>query len=170
MSMKMWLLKWTTNDRAEIITRFVTLEDFIDLVVERIDHLKPAFIHSKGSRCLNVLKEELPENEVVVVLSDFAENCQFMIQDEVQGFHWNSSQCTLHPIFIYYKSDQVTESFSLFHYWWLNLWRWHGVRSYSSSHKLYESLFSDGCAGKYKNCKNFLNQTLHLQDFEIQST
>lgn len=113
MTMKMSFKEWTTNDRAEIITRFVTLEDFIDLVVERIDKLTPhSFIAKEQSRYLNILKEELPENEVVV-LGDFAENYQFMIQDEVQGFHWNSSQCTLHPIVIYFKSNQGTQSHSL---------------------------------------------------------
>ena len=27
--------------------------------------------------------------------------------------------------------------------------------------------FSDGCAGQYKNCKNFVNLCLHEQDFDI---
>ena len=28
---------------------------------------------------------------------------QFVIQDEVQGFHWNNSQRTLHPVVTYYE-------------------------------------------------------------------
>ena len=36
-------------------------------------------------------------------LVDFAENYAFVVQDEVQGFHWNKSQCTLHPVVLYYK-------------------------------------------------------------------
>ena len=27
--------------------------------------------------------------------------------------------------------------------------------------------FSDGCAGQYKNCKNFINLCHHLEDFGI---
>ena len=28
--------------------------------------------------------------------------------------------------------------------------------------------FSDGCAGQYKNCKNFINLCLHEKDFGIE--
>ena len=28
--------------------------------------------------------------------------------------------------------------------------------------------FSDGCAGQYKNCKNFLNLCLHSSDFRVK--
>ena len=27
--------------------------------------------------------------------------------------------------------------------------------------------FSDGCAGQYKNCKNFINLCYHLEDFGV---
>ena len=38
-------------------------------------------------------------------LGDFAENFKFVVQDEVQGFHWNTQQITLHPVVIYYKEN-----------------------------------------------------------------
>ena len=36
-----------------------------------------------------------------MIMFDFAENYSFMVQDEVQGFHWNNAQATLHPFLIY---------------------------------------------------------------------
>ena len=40
-----------------------------------------------------------------MVLGDFAENYQFLIQDEIQSFHWSKEYCTLHPLVIYYKDE-----------------------------------------------------------------
>ena len=39
-------------------------------------------------------------HETLIIMGDFAENYKFMVQDEVQGFHWNNLQCTLHPVVI----------------------------------------------------------------------
>ena len=35
-----------------------------------------------------------------------------MIQDEVQGFHWNNSQCTLHPVVTYYQENDRLKNIS----------------------------------------------------------
>ena len=45
---------------------------------------------------------------------------------------------------IKYVHDNITEALSKVHY------------------------FSDGCAGQYKNCKNFLNLCLHNSDFWVK--
>ena len=34
------------------------------------------------------------------------------MQDEVQGFHWNNLQCTLHPVVVYYKDGDALQSVS----------------------------------------------------------
>ena len=49
----------------------------------------------------------------MIVLGDFAETYQFLIQYETQEFHWNSSRCTLNPIVIYYKVKNSIQSHSL---------------------------------------------------------
>ena len=36
------------------------------------------------------LKEEIQEGELVLV-GDFSENYSFVVQDAVQGFHWDNS-------------------------------------------------------------------------------
>ena len=52
------------------------------------------------------LKEKLKENELIILL-DFAENYSFIMQDAVQGYHWNNCQAKLHPIFVYYKEKGI---------------------------------------------------------------
>ena len=49
-----------------------------------------------------MLKKELSQNEVLV-LADFDENHNFLVQDEMQSYHWKRQQCTMHPVIIYYK-------------------------------------------------------------------
>jgi len=49
-------------------------------------------------------KEDLVEGEVLVVM-DFAENYSFVVQDEVQSFHWNNTMVTLHPFEAYFKEN-----------------------------------------------------------------
>ena len=53
--------------------------------------------------------KELSQNEVIALV-DFTENHDFLVQDEVQIYYWNSRQCTLHPFVIYFKHvNQVVE-------------------------------------------------------------
>ena len=35
------------------------------------------------------------------------------MQDEIQGYNWNKTQCTLHPVVIYSKEDDVLVEKSL---------------------------------------------------------
>ena len=39
------------------------------------------------------------------IVCNFAENYTFVVQDEIQSFHWNNDQVTIHPVVGYYKSD-----------------------------------------------------------------
>lgn len=41
----------------------------------------------------------------IIFLADFAENYQFVVQDEVQGFHWTRLQCSIHQVVIYHKDN-----------------------------------------------------------------
>ena len=49
-------------------------------------------------------KDNLDECSAIVLV-DFAENYSFVVQDEVQGFHWNNLQATLHPIVLYFREN-----------------------------------------------------------------
>ena len=95
--------QWTTVDRAELLNRIESVDDFIELCTAKIDNLTThSYISKSQSKYLKNLKENLQRDEVIV-LGDFAENYQFVTQDEIQGYHWNCAQCTLHPIMVYYK-------------------------------------------------------------------
>ena len=52
------------------------------------------------------------DGSTLLFLGDFAENYQFVIQDEIKGFHWNSSQYTLHLVVIYYQENDELKSIS----------------------------------------------------------
>ena len=118
----------------------------------------------------------MQEDECLVLL-DFAENFQFVVQDEVQGFHWCKTYCTLHPAVIYIKesgklvhysfcffSDDITHDTS-FVYALQKLMCNHIRSEFPNICKT--EYFSDGCAGQYKNYKNFLNLTYHEEDFSL---
>lgn len=81
-----------------------SVDEFIDLLVAAIDNLTP---HSYIAKCqANYLKRktELPD-DCALVLGDFAENYTFVVQDEIQSFHWSKQYCTLHPVVVYYKEN-----------------------------------------------------------------
>ena len=44
-------------------------------------------------------KKSLKENEVIV-LGDFTENYQSLVQCEIQSYHWSKEYCTLHPFVV----------------------------------------------------------------------
>nr|XP_047135902.1 uncharacterized protein LOC124813204 [Hydra vulgaris] len=51
-------------------------------------------------------KEDMNE-ATELFLGDFSENFKFVVQDEVQSFHWTNLQCTLHPVIIYFKKKSI---------------------------------------------------------------
>lgn len=141
------------------------LDEYIEELKEKLEQVKQHhFIAKSQSEYLKVKKEELKNSECIII-GDFSENYSFTVQDEVQSFHWDNSQCTLHPFVIYYKADQEVKCHSVC------------VMSDSLTHdtatvfafqkaimpevkKLVKQLekiiyFSDGCPGQYKNYPMF---------------
>ena len=123
-------------------------------------------VHSYTSKCqsmsLKKLKSEI-DTSTVLFLGGFAENYQFVIQDEVQGFHWNNSHCTLHPVVTYYQENGELKNIS---YCVISDDRKHDVALvYEVQKSILADLkcklpglsiiyFTDGCAGQYKNRKS----------------
>ena len=66
-----------------------------------------SYIARAQAKSLKNLKESLNPEEVIV-LGDFAEKYMFVIQDEIQGYHCNKQQCTLHPVVNYYRMHDGT--------------------------------------------------------------
>ena len=116
----------------------------------------------------------------MIVLGDFAENCQSLVQDENQSYHWCKEYCTLHPLVVYFIdgngniqhnslcfiSDDNNHNTNFVHkiqtilvdYFQENL---------SIADKIF--YFSGGCAERYKNHKNFINLCHHQQDFNMDA-
>ena len=167
--------QWTTTDRSTLTTQKESYPAYIDLVGSKLNKLAPhSYIAKAQSRYLKQRKEELGNNDVLF-LGDFAENYKFIVQDEVQSFHWSNLQCTLHPVVIYYKDAGAVQhkSFCI-----ISSDNTHDVAFvYMVQKKIIHRIkatmpnilkieyFSDGCAGQYKNYKNFVNLCNHQKDF-----
>ena len=93
-----------------------------------------------------------------MVLGDFTENYQYLIQDEIQRFHWSKEYYTLHPPVYYYKdadadlqhyslcfiSDGNTHDTSFVHKVWSLLMEFLKQRLPNVTKTYY---ISDGCGG-----------------------
>ena len=172
--------KWVSVDRCtlqEVVeSQEEYLESFSMAVVKLLRH---HHISHKQSQSFKKAKEALDESTGILV-GDFAENHSFLVQDAAQGFHWDNSQCTLHPFVFYFKgpnstiqhksfcfiSDCTKHSTAMVHSFLKVL-----IPSLRESHpSLTEVIyFSDGCAGQYKNRFNFINLLYHEADFGIKA-
>ena len=111
---------------------------------------------------------------------DFAENYAFIVQNEIQSFHWNNQQCTLHPAVVYYIN--VDNKLEVKSFTFISKDLTHDTSFvYDVQCRIMEYIkqnlplirkiiyFSDGCAGQYKNYKNFLNICHHKEDFGLEA-
>ena len=119
-----------------------------------------------------------PQDDVILQ-GDFAENFSYIVQDEIQSFHWENKQATLHPFVAYYRLANGTLKHS-------NICVVSDTRKHSSvtvyaflsvaiSYLQTESphvkkihYFTDGCAGQYKNKYKFVNLCHHEDDFGLE--
>lgn len=168
--------QWVSTDRMDLVRQVSKLSDFIDLLVSKIGKLIPhSFVAKSQSAYLRNRKENLDE-ATALILMDFSENYNFVIQDEAQGYHWNHGSCCLHTAVIYYQEEGDIKSQSicvisddLNHDVPMVFKTQEVILSYIKSslpHTVRNiEYFTDGCSAQYKNCKNFLNLCYHEQDF-----
>ena len=68
--------------------------------------------HSYTAKCqsgyMKKLKTSMTPMEEIVVRGDFAENYSYVVQDEIQSFHWENKQATLHPFVGYQRQEDNT--------------------------------------------------------------
>jgi hypothetical protein len=176
--------QWTATDRATLETRVQSVDEFLGVFLGSLPTvLHHDFIAKQQSEFMNQTKCTLNPGEFLVI-SDFAENYSFVLQDAAQSFHWNNLQATIHPFVCYYREGNAAQDDSA------TIQNNHVsfvVVSESNSHDtiavhlfqkvLIEFLtkrfgkptkmiyFSDGCAAQYKNRKNFINLCHHEEDF-----
>ena len=171
--------EWQSTDRCTLIEKTETHDEFLNSLSKNTSKLtRHHFIAMEQSTYFKNLKEEIQEGELVLV-GDFSENYSYVVQDAAQGFHWNNSQCTIHPFVAYYpSSDGVqhqsycfisndTKHSAAMVYTFLN----HIIAELKSKHKRLIKIhyFSDGCAAQYKNRFNLINLCHHLEDFGIEA-
>ena len=155
--------QWKTTDRSELLSLTETTSSFVNILKSKLQKLTVhSYITKSQAASLRKLKNELSSTEVVVLL-DFSENYELVEQDEIQSFHWNKIQATLHPTVIYYKENNVLKCGSLcfisddllhdvdmvYHVMKLAI---EHIKSNISHQIETVHYFSDGCAGQYKNC------------------
>ena len=169
--------QWTATDRSNMDTVVHPVDDFIDTFLEKLEVLKRHdFVAKQQASYITDRKENLKQGEFLVI-GDFSENFSFICQDAAQSFHWNNSSATLHPFVYYFKdtdkllhgnfvliSDCNTHDTVAVHHFQRRLIGHLKEKFPVLRHIVY---FSDGCAGQYKNLKNFLNLCLHEEDFGV---
>ena len=95
--------QWVSTDRTELVILETSRDKFADVLVDNLQKLRHHFIAKAQAAYLKQQKENL-DDETAIVLMYFAENFSFVVQDEVQGFHWDHSQAALHPSAVYTKN------------------------------------------------------------------
>jgi hypothetical protein len=171
--------QWVHTDRTSLVSLTVSTHEFIQLASDALDGLRQHhFIAKAQSSYLTKLKEDLSPDEAIVLL-DFAENYSFIIQDAVQGHHWDNSQATLHPFVIYYISEDQLKCLNvciisdcLKHdtitvHAFISAMVSHLKATLPSMNKII--YFSDGAASQYKNYKNFSNLCYHKSDHGLDA-
>ena len=92
--------QWISTDRTELVSLQKSRDDYIDDLIENLEKLRPHHFIAKAQAAFLKQRKENLDSDTAIVLMDFAENFSFVVQDEVQGFHWDHSQATLHPFAI----------------------------------------------------------------------
>ncbi|KAL5491066.1 hypothetical protein EMCRGX_G016283 [Ephydatia muelleri] len=107
------LRQWTTTDRASLETRVLEVDEFIDTFTSMLKKLLlHDFIAKMQTMFMHEKRESLREGEFFVI-TDFSENYSFVVQDEIQAFHWNNGSATIHPFVCHY----IKEDFGVFAEW-----------------------------------------------------
>ena len=176
--------QWQTTDNGKLQTSVVTVtstcEEYKDILISAINVItKYSFLAKCQANFLRAKKKSLKANEVTA-LGDFAENYQFLVQDEIQSYQWSKEYCTLHPLVVYFiGSDGNIQHNSLC---FISDYNNHDtnfvykiqtilVDYFKENLLIVDKIFyfSDGYAEQYKNRKNFINLYHHQQDFNMDA-
>ena len=91
-----------TTGRASLVTIISTCKEYKDILISAINAITKHLVLAKcQANFVRAKKESLKVNEVIV-LGDFAENYQFLVQVEIQSYHWSKEYCTLHSLVVYF--------------------------------------------------------------------
>lgn len=169
--------QWISTDRCALKDVIESRDECLNSLSRQIAELTKHHYRAKAqSAYFACLKERVGAGEVVVH-GDFSENYSFIVQDAAQGFHWDTSQCTVHPFVVYWRegeagtvchqsycciSDGTKHNTAMVHTFLRRLMP--EIRTKVSNLKKVH-YFTDGCAAQYKNKYNFANVCHHEEDF-----
>ena len=108
----------------------------------------------------------------MIVIGDFAENYQFLVQDEIQYYHWSKKYCTLQALVLYFIDDDGDIHHNSLCFMTTTIFFKIIVIDYLKENlpimdKIFH--FSEDCAEQYKNSKNFINLSHHQQDLNMDT-
>jgi hypothetical protein len=88
--------QWVVTDRATLMTVIQQSDRFIESLVSKVSEL--THHHCTAKQQARYLKEstESLQSDQCIILADVSENCSFILQDAIQGFHWANNQAPLH--------------------------------------------------------------------------
>ena len=89
--------QWISTDRSTLEAITNSADEFMEFFCEKLKILLQSAFHMEVNSSL--------QSGVFQVITDFAENYSFILQDEAQGFQWNNSQASIHPFVIYYTES-----------------------------------------------------------------
>lgn len=186
--------QWVNEPQCTLETITKNISEFVDYFCDQIETLLlHDFICKAQASYVKNKKESLKEGEFLIV-SDFAENYAFVVQNAAQGFHWNNNQATIYPVVVYYQEEgqlknknYVITSDNMAHdavavYTFTKLivdvlkeeFEKPYVHITASGKKIMkkkkiQKIFyvSDGAPQQFKNFKNIFNVYFHKKDFGI---
>lgn len=81
--------QWISDGRMKLHTMLLPRQEFIDFMIAKIESLIPhSFITKAQNTYMKDRKGSLSHDEALVLM-DFAENYNFVLQNEVQSYHWS---------------------------------------------------------------------------------
>ena len=98
-----------STDRTQLVTITESKENVIENLNTQVFKLTR---HSYTAKCqsgnMKKLKTSMTPMEEIIVQGDFAENYSYIVQGEIQSFHWENKQATLHPFVAYQRQEDNT--------------------------------------------------------------
>ena len=90
------------TDKTKLLDLQYTVAEFIETTCENFGLLRQRQYNL--NQFFKTIKEQINGNEIIVLL-DFADSYSFLVQDAVQGYHWENSQAILRPFSVYFQND-----------------------------------------------------------------
>ncbi|XP_043462733.1 uncharacterized protein LOC122498838 isoform X1 [Leptopilina heterotoma] len=169
---------WQNTDRTTLVTEVANVDDFVDRLCEKIVDLKTHDFYAKSQTLFpKNLKSNLNEGDFLI-MSDFAENYAYVIQNATQAAHWNNDQTSIFTVIVNYKFENEIKHISMaiisdnLQHDTVAVYVYQQIIiAYLKEHfsPKFIHYFTDGASQHFKNKYNFINLLHHKEDFNISA-